>query len=227
MNESSSKILWTRVVEKASACLLLGISSVFGLVSVLFFNKLEFGLAWTCYLASILAILFVPFLFRGNNLSVFRKPGATAVRIPLFITLFLIAIIVMAVFIRIYNISELPAGLWYDEADNIMRAAQIHAAPLDTPVFVPSTHLPSAFLIPIGMLQEITGPVWWNGRLVAMGFSVFLILGMFYFSREIFGHPWGLAAAFLASVMSWSLNWGRIGMHGITAAGFSACTGFL
>ena len=227
LNESSSKILWTRVVEKASACLLLGISSVFGLVSVLFFNKLEFGLAWTCYLASILAILFVPFLFRGNNLSVFRKPGATAVRIPLFITLFLIAIIVMAVFIRIYNISELPAGLWYDEADNIMRAAQIHAAPLDTPVFVPSTHLPSAFLIPIGMLQEITGPVWWNGRLVAMGFSVFLILGMFYFSREIFGPPWGLAAAFLASVMSWSLNWGRIGMHGITAAGFSACTGFL
>ena len=227
LSESSSRILWTRLFEKVLACLILVTSTVFSIVGVVFFDKSEFGLGWSCYLVSITMVLFVPFLFQGFNTERSRKSGRISVNFPLFITLFLLSIIVMAVFIRIYNISELPAGLWYDEADNIMRAGQIHAAPFNTPVFVPSTHLPSAFLIPIAMLQEISGPIWWNGRLVAMGFSVFFVLGMFYFSREIFGSKWGLAAAFSASVMSWSLNWGRIGMHGITAAGFSAFTGFL
>ncbi len=227
LNESSSRILRKRLFEKVLGCLFLVAATVFGIVGVVFFDKSEFGLGWSCYLVSITMILFVPFLFQGLSTEKSKKLGRISVNLPLFITLFLLAIIVMAVFIRIYNIAELPAGLWYDEADNIMRAGQIHASPFDTPVFVPSTHLPSAFLIPIAILQEISGPLWWNGRLVATGFSVFLVLGMFYFSREIFGSKWGLAAAFLASVMSWSLNWGRIGMHGITAAGFSAFTGFL
>jgi len=227
LNESSSKILWIRVIEKVAAGLFLVASTVFGIVGVVFFDKSEFGLGWFFYLLSILMILLVPFLIRGLNMERSRQLRSIKVSFPLFVTLFLTAIVIMAVFIRIYNVSELPAGLWYDEADNIVRAGQIHASPFDTPVFVPSTHLPSAFLIPIAILQEITGSLWWNGRLVAMGFSVFLVLGMFYFSREVFEAKWGLAAAFLASVMSWSLNWGRIGMHGITAAAFSAFTGFL
>ena len=227
LNDSSSKILWIRVIEKASAAFFLVASIVFGIVGVVFFDKSQLGLGWVFYLLSILMILLVPFLIRGLNKERSRQLGSIDVNFPLFVTSFLTVIIIMAVFIRIYNVSELPAGLWYDEADNIVRAGQIHASPFDTPVFVPSTHLPSAFLIPIAILQEITGSLWWNGRLVSIGFSVFLVLGMFYFAREVFEAKWGLAAAFLASVMSWSLNWGRIGMHGITAAAFSAFTGFL
>ena len=227
LNDSSSKILWIRVIEKVAAAFFLVTSTVFGIVGVVFFDKAEFGLGWFFYLISILMILLVPFLARGLNMERSRQLRSINVNFPLFVTSFLTVIIIMAVFIRIYNVSELPAGLWYDEADNIVRAGQIHASPFDTPVFVPSTHLPSAFLIPIAILQEITGSLWWNGRLVAMGFSVFLVLGMFYLSKEVFEAKWGLAAAFLASVMSWSLNWGRIGMHGITAAVFSAFTGFL
>jgi len=227
LNQASSKILWIRVIEKTLGGLFLFTSVVLGIFGVVFFDKSEFGLGWACYLISISMMLFVPFLFRGFDVGKSRKSYKASINLPTFITLFLISIILMALFVRIYNISELPAGLWYDEADNIMRAGQIHAAPFDTPVFVPSTHLPSAFLIPMAILQEITGHLWWNGRLVATGFSLFLVTGMFYFLREIFGAKWGLAAAFLASVMSWSLNWGRIGMHGITAAGFAAFTGFL
>ena len=178
-NESSSKLLWIRVIEKLAACFFLVASTVFGILGVVFFDKFELGLGWLFYLLSFLMILLGPFLTRGLDVGKFSQLSGTNVKFPLFATSFLTLIIIMAVFIRIYNISELPAGLWYDEADNIVRAGQIHASPLDTPVFVPSTHLPSAFLIPIAMIQEVTGQVWWNGRLIAMGLSVILVLVIF------------------------------------------------
>ena len=44
LNESSSKILWIRVIEKVAAGLFLVASTVFGIVGVVFFDKSEFGL---------------------------------------------------------------------------------------------------------------------------------------------------------------------------------------
>tara|TARA_B100000959_G_scaffold41321_3_gene41379 strand:- start:10535 stop:12997 length:2463 start_codon:yes stop_codon:yes gene_type:complete len=191
------------------------------------FDRAAHGAGWACYMFSMLALLAVPFLFRGSAVPVFKPFINSRLTIPVFTTFLITGVVILGFVLRVYNISELPAGLWYDEADNIIRAGQIHASPSNTPVFVPSTHLPSAFLVPIAMLQELTSVSWLNGRLISAGFSVILILAMFYFAKDVFGAFWGLGGAFGIAVMRWSLNWGRIGMHGITAAVFSALTGLL
>ena len=227
LGSESSKILWLRLTEKTAGWFLVVVSAILSISGFMLFDRAALGAAWACYMFSMLAILVVPFLFRGLTVSTSKPLINSRLTIPVLVTFLIIGVVILGFVLRVYNISELPAGLWYDEADNIVRAGQIHASPLDTPVFVPSTHLPSAFLVPIAMLQELTGVSWLNGRLVSAGFSVILILAMFYFAKDVFGAFWGLGGAFCVAIMRWSLNWGRIGMHGITAAVFSALTGFL
>ena len=227
LGSESSKILWLRLTEKAVGWFLVVVSAILSISGFMLFDRSAHGAGWTCYMFSMLAILVVPFLFRGSRISASKPLINSRLTIPVLATFLITGVVILGFVLRVYNISELPAGLWYDEADNIVRAGQIHASPMNTPVFVPSTHLPSAFLVPVAMLQELTGVLWLNGRLVSAGFSLILILAMFYFAKDIFGTFWGLGGAFLVSIMRWSLNWGRIGMHGITAAVFSALTGFL
>ena len=227
LGSESSKIMWLRLTEKAVGWFLVVASGTLSIFGFMLFDRSALEAGWICYMSSVLAMVAVPFLFRGSRVSTSKHLISSRLTIPILATLLVIGIVISGFVLRVYNINELPAGLWYDEADNIVRAGQIHASPLNTPVFVPSTHLPSAFLVPVAMLQELTGVLWLNGRLVSAGFSVILILAMFYFAKDIFGVFWGLGGAFLVSIMRWSLNWGRIGMHGITAAVFAALTGFL
>ena len=227
LGSKSSKILWLRLTEKAVGWFLVVLSAILSISGFMLFDRAAHGAGWACYMFSVLAILAVPFLFRGLTVSASKPLINPRLTIPVFATFLITGVVILGFVLRVHNISELPAGLWYDEADNIIRAGQIHASPSNTPVFVPSTHLPSAFLVPIAMLQELTGVSWLNGRLASAGFSVILILAMFYFAKDVFGAFWGLGGAFAVAIMRWSLNWGRIGMHGITAAVFSALTGFL
>lgn len=139
----------------------------------------------------------------------------------------LAAVIIFALMVRLYNLSELPAGLWYDESDNISHARAIQSDPGSTPVFVRSTNLPSLFLLPIAAVVELTGVSITTGRLVSVAFGIIGIVAVFLLVRLMLGPLMGLVAAFLVAVMRWDINWSRIGMHGITAPLFAALTAYL
>ncbi|MBA39826.1 MAG: hypothetical protein CL894_04695, partial [Dehalococcoidia bacterium] len=160
LGSESSKILWLRLTEKAAGWFLVVVSAILSISGFMLFDRAAHGAAWASYMFSMLAILVVPFLFRGLTVSASKPLINSRLTIPVLVTFLIIGVVILGFVLRVYNISELPAGLWYDEADNIIRAGQIHASPLNTPVFVPSTHLPSAFLVPIAMLQELTGVPW-------------------------------------------------------------------
>ena len=136
----------------------------------------------------------------------------------------LLAVLALAAVLRLYNLDGLPAGLWFDEADNIRQAANIRANIGNTPVFVPSTNLPSLFLMPIALVIELAGVSITSSRLVAVAFGLAGIAAMFLLVRFMLGTPAALMAAFLTAVMRWDINWSRIGMHGITAPLFAALT---
>jgi len=136
-------------------------------------------------------------------------------------------ILILAVLIRLYNLNELPAGLWYDEADNISQALRIQQEPGGLPVFVPSTNLPSLFLLPIAAVIELTGVTITSGRLVSAAFGVAGVAAVFLMVRLMLGPAMALVAAFLTAVMRWDINWSRIGMHGITTPLFAALTAYL
>ena len=137
------------------------------------------------------------------------------------------AILILAAAVRLYNLEELPAGLWFDEADNLAHARHIQQDPGSTPVFVTSTALPSLFLMPIAAAIDLTGITPATGRLIAVAFGLAGIVAVFLLVRLILGSNLALVAAILIAVMRWDINWSRIGMHGITAPLFAALTAYL
>ena len=211
----------------------------FALASLLMFISLtvfggereSFALAWWSFgLAIIVALLAIPAMDgRWTPLIArVRSAGGVQIRIRSVIPLLALgAILAFAAAIRLYGLDSLPAGLWYDEADNIAHAREFARNPGRIPVYVPSTNLPSMFLIPLAAVVELTGVSMTAGRLVAVVFGLLGIVAVFLLARSVAGTSVGLVAAALAAAMRWDVIWSRIGMHGISGVLFAALAGWL
>ena len=137
------------------------------------------------------------------------------------------AVLILATCVRLYNLEDIPPGMWYDEADNLLHAQRYAHNPGQIPVYEPSTNLPSLFLLPISALVKLVGTSVTAPRLVAVAFGVAGIVATFLFVRHMFGVFAGLIAAFFVAFMRWDIIWSRIGMHGVTGVLFAALTGCL
>ena len=139
----------------------------------------------------------------------------------------LAAILALSAALRLYNLEDIPAGLWFDEADNLIHARHYALDPGRTPAYAESTNLPTMFLLPIAALVKLTGVEVTTPRLIAAAFGVAGVGMTFLFVRHVMGTRCGLIAAFLVGVMRWDIIWSRIGMHGVTGVLFAALTGWL
>ena len=188
-------------------------------------------LAWYCFgSAVVLALAAIPAIDGRWTGLIDRLRAAGGVRIGLRAMapwLVLAAILVLGAGIRLYDLGDLPAGLWYDEADNLVRAREYAQDPGETPVYAPSTNLPTMFLLPVAAIAKLAGVSTTTGRLVAAGFGVLGVVATFLLVRQVLGTSTGMIAAFLVAVMRWDIIWSRIGMHGITAVLFAALTAWL
>lgn len=188
-------------------------------------------LAWYSFGAAVvIALAAIPTIDSRWTGLILRLKAAGGVRIGLRSTvpwIVLFAILALAAGLRLYNLEDLPAGLWFDEADNLFEAREYARDPGQIPVYAPSTNLPTMFLIPVAAVVKLAGVAITTPRLVAAAFGLLGIVAMFLFARHAFGTSAALIAAFLVAVMRWDLNWSRIGMHGITGVLFAALTGWL
>ena len=184
----------------------------------------SFGLAVTLLLAAIPAI-------DGRWTALadrLKESGGVHVSLrDIAVWLTLAAILALAAALRLYNLEDIPAGLWFDEADNLIHASHYALDPGRTPAYAESTNLPTLFLLPIAALVKLTDVAVTTPRLVAAAFGVAGVGVSFLFVRHIMGTRCGLIAAFLVAVMRWDIIWSRIGMHGISGVLFAALTGWL
>ena len=227
MTEESTVRMWSRVREVFFGVFLFAIGGIICFLALAQFRvEPPYWVAWSLFLLSLATssagVIFCRDRRTSLSLKALSRPDT-----PKFVWGGLILILVAGLFIRVYNINELPYGLWYDEADNILNAVEFNKNPGTVAVFSPSTHLPSPFLILIAFLQEGIGYNWIAGRLVAGLFSLGLIAAIYFLGNQFGGVLLGVGSAYLACILRWSVNWGRIGMHGITAAFFSALSAYL
>lgn len=193
----------------------------------------SFALAWWSFgLAIAAALLAIPCMDGRWTPLIARIRAANGLRVSIPARAFapalaLAAILVLAAALRLYNLDSLPAGLWFDEADNLAHARDFARDPGRIPVYVPSTNLPSMFLIPLAAVVELAGVSITAGRLVAAGFGVMGVAAVFLLARSVGGTRVGLIAALLVAVMRWDIIWSRIGMHGVTGVLFAALAGWL
>ena len=188
-------------------------------------------LAWYSFGAAVaIALAAIPAIDRRWTALILRLKASDGRTIRLRSVapiLALIAILILAAGIRLYNLDDLPAGLWFDEADNLFQARQYARDPGQIPVYAPSTNLPTMFLMPIAAVVKLAGVAINTPRLVAAAFGLLGVVATYLFVRHALGTSAALIAGFLVAVMRWDLNWSRIGMHGITGVLFAALTGWL
>ena len=189
-------------------------------------------LAWYCYGASVvLAIVALPALEgRWTGLVDRLRLGGWSVSFELPSLLpwaALGAILIFALLIRLYDLDVLPAGLYFDEAVSLEKAMLIAEDPGRTPVFVPSTAVPSLILMPIALVIKLAGVSITTVRLISVAFGLVGVVAVFLLTRSMLGTWIGLFAAFLTAVMRWDLNFSRIGLIGITTPFFAALAAYL
>lgn len=185
--------------------------------------------AWYLYGASMILLLVVMPTIEGRWTSLARRIRSRA-RLTLEIQSVLqwsvlAAILILALFVRLYGLRELPPGLWHDEADNLLRAASIQQDLGSAPVFAAT--VPTLYLLPVAVMTGLLGITPEAIRLVSVAFSLAGIVAVFLLARLLMGPFLGLVAAFILAVMRWDINFGRIGMHPITMSLTTALAAYL
>jgi 4-amino-4-deoxy-L-arabinose transferase-like glycosyltransferase len=131
-----------------------------------------------------------------------------------------LAILVIAAFMRLYRLNQIPFGLWYDEADDGVNALRLLNSPEYLPVFVKSTALPAHYIYIIAFFFRILGVSTFSLRAVSVVFGLATVVAAFFTGQELFNRKLGLALAFFLAVARWDIIWSRIGMHGVSVPFF-------
>ncbi|OGM94233.1 hypothetical protein A2524_01000 [Candidatus Wolfebacteria bacterium RIFOXYD12_FULL_48_21] len=155
-----------------------------------------------------------------------------------FAALLLFGVIIIASFLRLYNISEAPPGLYPDEAMNGNNALEaLSTGQFKT--FYPENNGREGFFINLQALSiAIFGNEPWALRLVSALFGILTVAGVFVLTRELFlpakqshvdeereprirrHEKIALLAAFCIATSFWHIIFSRIGFRAIMAPFF-------
>ncbi|MCL5004422.1 MAG: glycosyltransferase family 39 protein [Patescibacteria group bacterium] len=134
-------------------------------------------------------------------------------------------IIIIAAFLRLYNITELPPGLYPDEAmngNNALEALSTAPSAGGFKIFYPENNGREGLFINIqAMSVAIFGNEPWALRIVSALFGILTVLGIYFLSKELFkNEKIALLSSFFLTVSFWHINFSRIGFRAIMAPFF-------
>ncbi|MEK7546687.1 MAG: glycosyltransferase family 39 protein [Patescibacteria group bacterium] len=146
----------------------------------------------------------------------------------------LLLVLIIAGFLRLYQITTVPPGLYPDEAMNGNNALQALRTN-DFRVFYTDNNGREGLFINIQALflkffnanspsQISSGETWegkpWVLRLPSAIFGILTVLGIYFLAKELFSARVGLLSAFFLATSFWHINFSRIGFRAILAPFF-------
>ncbi len=131
----------------------------------------------------------------------------------------LIGVLIIAAFLRFYQFTATPPGLYPDEAMDGNNAAEAASTGRYQVFYVEDNGREGLYANLIGlMFQFFRAPHEpWVVRLPAAVAGVLTVLGLYLLVAELFDAPSGLLAAFLLATSFWHINFSRIGFRAILA----------
>jgi predicted membrane-bound mannosyltransferase len=130
----------------------------------------------------------------------------------------LVAIVLLAAVLRIYELGDVPAGLYCDEAGNGYNAYSLGSAGIDEngtrwPLYVWSfatAYKNPAFIYAAILPVKLLGLSAFSVRLTSALFGIGTVIALFFLGRALF-NPWvGFWAALLLALSPWHLHFSRI-----------------
>ncbi|MDM8529323.1 PA14 domain-containing protein [Anaerolineales bacterium HSG24] len=172
---------------------------------------------WWLYLGSILLFISgVITMTKGDNPLTELKRLIPNRQIALMLSV----ILLIAIFMRLYNFYEQPFGIWFDEAAAGIQARLIVTDPNYRPIFFTPINVTGHLLRLYAFALENFGDTVQAMRLVSVAFGLSAVIAAYLFGRELHGPNFGLILALLLAVMRWHINFSRIAMTGIDAPFF-------
>lgn len=124
-------------------------------------------------------------------------------------------IILIAIFFRFYKITNIPPGLYPDEAVNgtdALNALENN----EFKIFYPNNNgREGLFINLIAIGFKIFGPNIWTIRLTSAIFGVLTVWGLYLLTKIIFSKRVALFSSFLLATSFWHINFSRIGFRAI------------
>lgn len=176
---------------------------------------------WMTAAGLILFIVGTLLLTRSRTKFVIRHSSLIT---PYSITLLIILFV--AVILRLWQFTDIPFGVWYDEAEAGLQARRWLAESGYKPAFYDPINVSGQFLwLYATALRFISNSVW-GLRSVSVLFGVGGVLAGYAFGQQLRGPIFGLVMAFFPAVMHWDINFSRIAMTGIDTPFFELLTLF-
>lgn len=131
----------------------------------------------------------------------------------------------VAIFLRFYQLADLPYGSWYDEAESGLEAVEILKGREFSPM-AKFTFNPSLFFYAIALSFRVFGISIIGVRVITAVAGVLTVLFLYLLMKELFHRKIALMAAFFLAVLSWHVTFSRIGMQNVLAPLFATITGY-
>ncbi len=131
--------------------------------------------------------------------------------------LFLITILIALAFaVRVYNIENVPAGVYPDEAVNGIDALQAERNGNYKWFYTDNNGREGLYINLIALSYKFFGVSFLGLKFPSIIFGVLTVLGIYLLSKELFRTSRaGLIASFLSAFSFWSINFSRIGFRAI------------
>ena len=126
------------------------------------------------------------------------------------------AIILLAGFLRVYRLDQLPPGLHYDEAFNATQAQKVLAG-TERPLYFTGdlTEEPMAIYI-TALFFGLFGASPWSLHLVSAFAGTLTVAAVYALARSLFQSTFAAAlAALVLTILYWHINFSRLGMEPI------------
>ena len=126
-----------------------------------------------------------------------------------------VALVVIAIFFRFYQLDSWPPGLYPDEAMNGNNASAV----LETgsfKVFYPENNGREGLFINLQAISvNMFGIHPWSLRAVSAVIGILTVIGLYFLTKELFNWRLGAFSGFLLSISFWLVNFSRIGFRAI------------
>ncbi len=129
--------------------------------------------------------------------------------------LWMLLILWLALFLRVWQLDTLPPGLHYDEAFNGTMARDVLRG-INRPIFfTPNFGEEPLHIYTEALLFAFLGESPWTIRLVSAFFGVIFVAAIYACARAFFppSDLISLTAAFIAATLYWAINFSRIGIE--------------
>ncbi len=132
-----------------------------------------------------------------------------------------VAIMLLATFLRVYRLDQLPPGLHYDSAFKGVGARRIIAG-ADRLLYFPENSTGEPMVMYATALAFVAfGDSVWSIRIVTALAGILNVAALYFLARSLFRSRWLAAlSSFLLAILYWHINFSRLGMEPILTPAF-------